>query len=465
MLSAVLGLMAAACAPALETGRPAFPFAPGWSSASAKLAQGAPRLMDNPRWWQGLQDPVLDGLVARALTGNPDLAAARARAQAAARSTASVPGAFGLSGGISAEGLGGSQATTDGLAAGDLGLEILFDPGRGREASRAAAAAAAGEATAAAAGARLFLIGEMADAYLSLRHGQRRLALAQADAGRQRQTLELARSLLSSGEGMRIETLRSEARLASLQAEMPGLEAAVAKDLARLAILAGDAPGALPPNLMAALIQSRPQPRAKLAPDPGIPADLLRNRPDIHAAEARYDAARAALGQARAALYPRLSLSGTIEAEQRVLAGASAGGGGLISIGPNLRLPALLQAPARAGVDAAVARIDAAYAEWTSAVLKALYEVEAALLDYRAATRAEVAANRAVNLHEEVRKLTRDAAAAGEATLSDLIAVEDALAAAEVAQANARRDRASSFVVLNIRLGAGSGMAEIRPLP
>lgn len=466
MLSAVLGLMtAAACAPMPDGARPTFPFAPGWSSASAKLAQGAPRLIDNARWWQGLQDPVLDGLVARALTGNPDLAAARARAQAAARATAGVPGALGLSGGVSAQGLGGSGATSDGQASADLGLELLFDPGRGREANRRAAAAAAGEAAAAAAGARLFLIGEMADAYLSLRHGQRRLALAQADAGRQRQTLELARSLSAGGEGTRIETLRSEARLASLQAEMPGLEAAVAKDLARLAILAGDAPGALPPDLMAALKQTRPQPRAKLAPDPGIPADLLRNRPDIHAAEARYDAARAALGQARAALYPRLSLSGTIEAEQRVLGGASAGGNGVVAIGPNLRLPALPQAPARAGVEAAVARVEAAHADWTSAVLKALYEVEAALLDYRAAARAETAADRAVTLHGQARKLMRDATAAGEATLSDLIAVEDALAAAEAAQANARRNRAGSFVLLNIRLGAGSGMAEIRPLP
>ena len=59
----------------------------------------------------------------------------------------------------------------------------------------------------------------------------------------------------------------------------------------------------------------------------------------------------------------------------------------------------------------------------------------------------------------------RDAAASGEATLSDLIAVEDALASAETAQANARRNRASSFVLLNIRLGAGSGMAESRSLP
>lgn len=458
--AALLAVLLVGCAPAMDGGRPVFPFAAGWKSP----VPGAPRLMDNARWWQGLQDPALDALIARALRGNPDLTAARARATAAARAAGTVPGALGLSGGLSAQAKDGSLATSDGTASASLGLELLFDPGRGREANRRAAAANAGEAAAAAAGARLFLLGELAEAYLSLRYNQRLLVLAQSDASRQRQTLELARTLSAQGEGTRIESVRSEARLASLQAQMPGLEAAVAKDIARIAILAGDAPGALPPDLMAALQKTRAQPRATMAPDPGLPADLVRNRPDIQAAEARYDAARAGLGQARAALYPRLSLTGTIEAERTVLGGTS-GGGGQVSLGPNLRLPALPQGPARAGVDAASARVEAAHADWTSAVLKALYEVEAALLDYRAAVRAEGAADRAVRLHAEARRLTRDAVTQGEATLSDLIAVEDALASAESAQASARRNRSQSFVLLNIRLGAGSDTAESRPLP
>jgi outer membrane protein, multidrug efflux system len=192
-----------------------------------------------------------------------------------------------------------------------------------------------------------------------------------------------------------------------------------------------------------------------MAPDPGIPADLIRNRPDIRAAEARYDAARAALGQARAALYPSLSLSGTIEAE-RTTQGAASSSGSLLSLGPSLRLPALPQGPARASISAAESRVAAAHADWTSAVLTALYEVEAALIDYRAAVRAEAAAERAVTLHAQARRLMRDATSAGEATLSDLISVEDALAAAETLQASAQLNRARSFALLNIRLGAGA---------
>lgn len=448
-----LGFVAvlAGCAPALDNSRPVFAFANHWHSQ----ASGAPRLMNNATWWQEFHDPALSGLIARALQSNPDLTAARARANASAQLAGTIPGALKVSGGLAAKTKSGNFSSEDNTQTADLGIELLFDPGRGREASRRAAAAAAGEAAAQAAGTRLFLIGEISDAYLSLRYDQRRLAMAQDDSTRQRQTLALARKLAEGGEGTKIETLRSQARIASLDAEMPGLEAAIATDLAKLAILAGDAPGSLPPDLMAALVKNGGQPRAKMAPDPGVPADLIRNRPDIRAAEARYDAARAGLGQARAALYPSLSLSGTIEAERLAL-GSTSTRGSVLSVGPNLRLPALPQGPARANISSGTAQLQAAHADWTSAVLKGLYEVEAALLNYRAAVRSEAAADRAVNLHDQARRLMLDAAAAGEATLSDLIAVEDALASAEAVQASARWNRARSFAQLNIRLGAGS---------
>lgn len=449
----LIGLLGA-CAPALDTSRPVFAFGPRWHSA----APGTPRLMNNLVWWQDFRDPILNALIGRALTSNPDLAAAQARAKAAGQLAGTVAGPVNVTGGLGLKAKSGRLATEDSTQSADLGIEILFDPGRGREASRSLAAASAGEAAAQAAGARLFLLSEVSDAYLALRYDQRRLALAQADSARQRQTLALARKLEKGGETTKIETLRSQARIASLEAEMPSLEGAVASDVAKLALLAGDAPGALPADLASGLMKNTGQPRARMAPDPGIPADLIRNRPDIRAAEARYDAARAALGQARAALYPSLSLSGTIEAARNTR-GAATSTGSLLSLGPNLRLPALPQGPARASISAADSRVEAAHADWTSAVLKALYEVETALIDYRAAVRSEAAADRAVNLHAQARRLMRDATSAGEATLSDLISVEDALASAETVQATAQLNRARSFALLNIRLGAGADPA------
>ncbi|MDO9640869.1 MAG: TolC family protein [Pseudotabrizicola sp.] len=439
-----------ACAPATDSAAPGFPFAKSWQGKTS----GAPRLMDNALWWHEFRDPTLDALIARSLRGSPDLAAAQARATAALATARSIPGALSVTGGGSALATGGNGAAGNGTLSADAGIDLLFDPGRGRDAARRGAQAGARQALAEAAGARLFLIGRLTETYLSLRHDQRRLALSQTEAGRQRQTLEMARTLAQAGEGTQIETLRSQARLASLDAARPQLEAAVAKGILQLSVLAGDAPGALPPDLTASLRSLGAQPRARLAPDPGIPADLIRNRPDLQVAEARYDAARAALGQARAAFFPQLSLSGTIEAG-RTLGAPGTGGRGLVSVGPSLRLPSLPQGPARARADAAEAQVVAAHADWTAAVLGALYEVEAALVDYQTAAKAEAAADRAVGLHAKARSLTREATAAGEATLSDLIAVEDALSNAESAFASARLSRALAFARLNQRLGAG----------
>ncbi len=441
-------LLLAACAPPPDTTRPGFAFMPRWL---APVPAGARPLADNALWWQAFRDPALDRLIALALADSPSLAAAEARARAAEAAAASIPGAITLSGGTAVRGTDASGNPGRARASADLGLDVLFDPGRGRASDRAAAGAAAAQAAGQAAGARLFLTGEVANGYVALRLAQRRLALAEAEGARRRQTLALAETLARAGVATRVDTLRSEGRLAEIAADLPGLSAAVAGGQARLAVLAGRSPGTLPPDLAAALAARGAEPRATLAPDPGIPADLLRNRPDLAVAEAAYDAARAGLGQARAALYPRLSLSGVIEAsadrDDRL---------STATLGPALRLPALPAGPARAGVSAAEARVVAAHADWTGAVLQALLEVETALLDYRAAAEAEGAADRAVRLYAEAATLTRELAGRGEATLSELIDAEEEQARAETARAEARATRAQAFIALNIRLGAGA---------
>jgi len=446
-----LALALAACAPQPDTARPVFPFARDWQ---APVPRGAPPLADAPRWWQGFGDPVLDRLEALALADSPTLAAARDRARAAATAAAAVPGALSLPGGAAITARETRGAPRETAAGGDFGFGLVLDPGRGRAAERAGAAAAAALAGAEAGSARLLLAGRMAETYLAYRHAQHRLALADAEAARRRQTRVLAEELAAAGQATRVEALESAAREAEIAAERLALAAAVAAGAAGIAVLAGRAPGALPPDLAAALASSGAQPRARLAPDPGIPADLLRNRPDIAAAEAAYDLARAGVGQARAALYPRLSLAGTIEAS--VPLGSGGVHAGSTTFGPALRLHALPAGPARAGLAAREAEVAAAHADWVAAVLAALAEVETALLDYRAAAGAEAAAARAVALYAEAAGLRRELAARGEATLGDLIAAEDSLARAETALAAARLARGLGFVRLNVRLGAGA---------
>lgn len=438
----------AACAPQTPYEAPTFPFAARFAGAPA----GLPVLLADDPWWRRLGDPLLDRLVAAALAGNVTLAVAEARVAEAEAERARAAGVAALVPSAAAR-LAGEPAEgrTEARAGLDLPLEGPFDPGGGRRAAREAAGARAEAAGEDRAAARLVVAGQLVAAYLDLRLQQRRAALARAELAGRGQTLDLARRLAAAGAATAVDVTRAEARLADLRARLPAIEAAAATRRAEIAVLAGVAPGALPADLAAGLAAAGAQPRPTLAPDVGIPADLLRNRPDIRAAERRYYAALADVGAARAALYPRLSLAGTIALTAR---GAGAAGFDYL-FGPVLTLPALPDGPARAGVEAAHARARAAHGAWKSAVLGALVEVEAALLDYRAATAGEAAAARAARLWREALAQTRALAAAGEATLSDLIEAEGALSAAETVLAEAAFRRAAAFATLNLRLGAG----------
>lgn len=447
---AVAGL--AACAQIAPYQAPAFPFAAGWRGAPG----ASPVLLENARWWQRLNDPVFDALVARALSGNPSLDLARARVAAARAERGQVPAAASLraSAGVQREGASDEPTRTSGTA--DLGFDWLLDPWGGRRAELRAAGARIEAAEAEARAAQLLLLLNLGTAYVDLRYRQQLLALGRAEVRGRDRTLALTRSMEAAQSATRLEILRSEARVAAIRATLPALEADVAARQAEIAVLVGVSPGALPADLHAdlhaALGRATPQPRPALPADIGIPADLLRNRPDIVAAEQRYYAALADVDAARAALYPRLSLGGTLSAN----ALQRRGSGSTYFFGPSLQFPALPAGPARAAVEARHARAREAHAAWRIAVLDAILEVETALLDYRAQTAALRQAERAARLSREVVDLTREVFAARNATLGDLIDAEQALAEADRALADTRLRVAQGFVALNIRLGSGN---------
>jgi multidrug efflux system outer membrane protein len=451
VLAALLAL--AACVPADPYRAPAFPFAAGWREARG----GAPVLMDNAAWWRGFGDPLLDRLVETALQDSPTLAAARARVAAAEAARGAVEDPLSLRGTATVEraGVRGAGVATSREAS--LGMTWLFDPWGRLRSARLAALARAGAAEAERDAAQLLLIDRMARAYAELRLRQRLLDLGRTEAASRGQTLAITRTLLASGAATRLEITRAEARIAENRAELPELQAAVTARLHEIAVLAGAAPGALPDEIARALAAAAPQPRPRLSPEVGIPADLLRNRPDIRLAERGYLAALADLGAARAALYPSLSLGGTITA---------AGGGGRRSdyaLGPTLSLPALPGGPARAAVAAREAAVAEAHAVWTATVIQALGDVETALADYRAASRALQAAARAAALYGEALELTRSLARSGGATVADLIEAERDRGAAQEALADVTHRRALGFIALNVRLGAGHATAPGAP--
>ena len=132
--------------------------------------------------------------------------------------------------------------------------------------------------------------------------------MARENADNQRETLQLVEVRLSAGRGTDFDTSRARAQLESTLARVPALEAAVAVTQHRLAVLTGNAPGALISELDAPA--SLPTLPDRL--DPGTPGELLRRRPDVIAAEERLHAATARIGVATADLFPRFTLAGLI---------------------------------------------------------------------------------------------------------------------------------------------------------
>lgn len=426
---------------------PKFPFLKGYRGAD----HGAPVLLQNDTWWARLGDPVLDRLIAQALQGSISLEIARARVAQAQAAAAATPGLGSLSPTLGVTGSGAIGADPTGSGTANLGLSWLFDPFGAHRAETRAALAGVDVAQAELASARLLLLYNLGNAYVDLRYRQTLLALRQQEMRGRKQTLAMTRTLLDAKDATRLDIARSEARVAELQAQMPGLTAAAAAKANEIAVLVGVVPG----TLGISLEQRLGQPRPRLAPDVGIPADLLRNRPDITIAERRYYIALAGLTQAEAALYPRLSLTGAI-----TLNGAEAGRSSSdYYFGPALQLPAFPGKVARAGVAQARAQIAAAHAEWKASVLGAVLEVENAQLDYRAASASQASADKAARLYREALELTRKIFAEGDATLGDLIDAEQAVAQAEQAQAETLYQRGLSFVALNVRLGAGHGVS------
>jgi multidrug efflux system outer membrane protein len=215
----------------------------------------------------------------------------------------------------------------------------------------------------------------------------------------------------------------------------------------------GNSPG----RLALDLDRSARQPLPRLSPQVGIPADLIRNRPDLRIDERMYYASVAETGAARADLYPRLSLGGAI-----TVSGIDASGTDY-AFGPTLQLPALPNSPRRAAVEAREAQARLALARWKSDVLDALLEVETALASYAGAAGTVHAARKSVALHQENIALTRELVTSEGATLRDLADAEVASTDAELALADGLRRQALAFIALNTAIGSGATYGDAAP--
>ena len=352
-------------------------------------------------------------LVDRAVAGNTDLAQARARidqSRAAARTagaallptldvnaaTTAVSQSRDTPLGRISQAVGAPRGYTDDAIGTQASWEIDVFGGlrRGREAARddLAAAQASGGAVA------IAVAAETADAYLTLRAFQARLAIARDQERNQALLDNLVRQRVDQGVAADRERNRTTAQLEGVRATMAPLRAGIEAQLNRIDVLVGDQPG----TNRAMLVDARPVPAAPLPAGSAAPADLLRRRPDIVAAERRLAASNARIGVAIADYYPHLSLSGLLGVASLGTGTLFTGGAVQASGGAGLRWRLFDFGRVDAEVAGARGRQAETLAAWRGSVLIAAEDVETALA-------------RLVETHAERASLERQVAALGRA--------------------------------------------------
>ncbi len=336
---------------------------------------------DLGHWWKTFHDPVLDRLIDEAVAGNLDVSAAAARIREA-RATRLVavgglfPVVYGDASAIETKLPGKGAAPPAWLfrAGFDASWELDLFGGQ-----RRAVEAATRGVEAADAGLRatlLTLIGDVNTNYIEMRGAEARISLASQTAASQRQTAGLTKSMFEAGSSSELDLANATALAASTEAVVPQLEQSRALSIHRLGILLGREPGAL----LARLRRGAPLPQPHDRLRPGLPADLLSRRPDIAMAERQLAQATARIGVADAALYPSVSLTGSIATSASRIGDLGKGFTIGWSWGPSLTVPIFAGGQLVAAVDVAGAQRDETRLALQSLVLTAMEEVENSLV-------------------------------------------------------------------------------------
>lgn len=452
MLTAAFAVSACAVGPDYRTPELAVPAR--WSRASTPAT--APNLT---RWWRGLNDRALDALMEEAVAGNLDVAAAKARIRAARASRKQAVGALFPT--VEGDGSFTRSKTADTTATQSSSPFNLYQAGfdasfeldlfganrRGLEtASRAVEAAEDDLDTT-----LLTLVGDVASNYVEARGYQARIALARRTAKSQRDTADLTRTKFEAGSSSAVDVAKATGQAASTEANIPTLETAYAEAVHRLGILVGREPGAL----AARLRREAPIPSPRLPLRAGIPADVLSARPDVRKAERQLAQYTAKIGAAEAALYPSVSLTGSIatNAQKSGDLGKSSTIGW--SYGPTLTVPIFNAGKLRAAVEVAEAERDQYHVAFRSAVLTALEDVENALVSLANERRTASRLTESVGGYREAARLSRALYQAGSASFLDVLDAERSLYSAEDSLLASRVAITTDYVALAKALGGG----------
>jgi len=455
---------------------PGAPVAENWIDFRDRRIHNDPNI--HWAWWRVFNDPILDNLVHTAHQQNLSLREAGFRIQEARARRAIAVGnlfpqfqeAYGsyqrrqvsLETGIAAGGGGGGIGIPRAFDIWTLGGQMAWELdfwGRFRRAVEQADA----ELDASVENyddVLVILLGDVADAYVDIRTAEQRLEFARSNVRYQTGSLNIARTKEEEGVASRLDVAQAVTNVAQTEAIIPQLEIQLRAAQNRLCVLMG-----IPPQDLNLLLSGRRGiPRTPLEVSIGVPADLLRRRPDIRRAEREVAAQSARIGIAESELYPAFTITGNIFVQANQFSDlfrSSAVGG---NVGPGFNWNILNYGRLRNAVRVEEARFMAEVAQYQQTVLNANREAEDAIVTFLQAQDESRILREGVRAAIESRDLTNELYQGGRADFGRVFFAEYFLVLQQDALAQAEGRIASGLVNLYRALGGGWEI-RLQPLP
>ena len=440
---------------------PEFPPPDEWQADLAKgLVEGEAPLQS---WWQVFDDPALTALITRTGAGNRDLkiAAARIEEARAARGISRSAWFPSIDGNGAVAGTRLSEATTPTLPTGidreetryEVGLNAGWEIdvwGRVRRLVEASSA----EYQASIEDYRdtlVLLYAEVALAYADVRTLQTRIQFAKDNLQRQQDTLSLTRIRFDAGLVPELDVYQAQLNISRTEAALPLLQTQLIRAINRLGVLIGDGPQAVQDLLATPASMLQPPDQILV----GIPANIIRQRPDIRRAERQLAAQTARIGVARADLYPQFTLFGDFAFESLDSGDLFESDNLAYGFGPSFRWNLFSAGRVRSLIDAQEARAQQALHAYEQTVLRSMEEVENAMSGYAQESRRHESLVKAVEAAKKAVELVQALYRSGLTDFQNVLNMEQALTVQQDDLASSHGNQAGQLIRLYKALGGG----------
>jgi NodT family efflux transporter outer membrane factor (OMF) lipoprotein len=408
-------------------------------------------------WWTTLNDPALSRLIERAVSGNLDLKKARARireararrgvANAARFPTLDATGSVTRS--RSSEETGTGETSSLYAVGIDAGWELDIFGGVRR--SVEAAEADLGASKEGMRDVLVSLLAEVALNYLEVRTYQARLAVAEENLEAQKETHQLTLWRNQAGLSDQLAVEQARYNLENTRSQIPTLRTGSEQAMNRIAVLLGEQPGTVHRELE----QYKPVPVTLLEIAVGVPADVLRRRPDVRRAERELAAQTARIGVATAELYPKFKLSGSIGLEALSFGNLFSSGSRTFSGGPGITWRIFDAGAIRQNIEIQSALQEQYLIAYEAAVLNALQEVENALVAYSEEQRRRETLKETTQAAQRAADLAQHKYQAGLADFNNVLDAQRSLLSFQDQLAQSDGTVTSNLVRLYKTLGGG----------